>query len=190
MAERLQVRGSALWGRKEWIRRHRGQEGLEQLLPDLSPAGRNVLRSEIDPGAWYNYPLFLDLAVALDRRFGDGDYKLNVEIGRFGAHHNTPKLYSLFIRLGSVDWVLNRAAKLWREHFNAGSLVIHTEKGAPRAEAEIIDWPEPHLAHSYSVVGFAHGVIELSGAKNVVTELVSCRSVGGETTRLRARWDE
>jgi hypothetical protein len=189
MGERLQVRGSALWGRKEWVRRHHGAEGLEGLLPALSPAGRNVLRSDIDPTAWYNYPLFLDLAVALDRRFGDGDFKLNRELGRFGAHHNTPKLYSLFIRMGSVDWVLGRAAKLWREHFNAGSLVVETDEDASRAEAEVVDWPEPHLAHSYSVLGFAIGVIELSGAKNVTGELVSCRSLGGETTRLRVAWE-
>jgi hypothetical protein len=186
----LQVRGSALWARKEWVRHLYGEEGLEKLLAHLSPAGRNLIHAEIDRTQWYNFPLFLDWCIAVDRAFGAGDCKLNAEMARWSAHKNTPSLYSVFIRLGSVDWLLNRSTKLWKEHFNAGTLEVVHEKNATIAEARLTDWPSPHLAHSYSVLGFAVGVIELSGAKNVRGELVSCRSLGGDETLLRVRWGE
>lgn len=186
----LRVRGSALWARKEWVRHEHGEAGLERLLAHLSPAGRNLIHAEVERSEWYNFPLFLDWCVAVDKEFGDGDCKLNIEMARWSAHKNTPALYSVFVRLGSVDWILNKATKLWGEHFNAGSLEVTHEKGVNVADARLVDWPFPHLAHGYSVLGFAMGCIELSGAKNVRGELVSCRSLGGDETLLRVRWGE
>jgi hypothetical protein len=183
----LQVRGSALWGRKEWVRRHHGAEVLQSLRADLSPAGRNLLYDDIQRTEWYNFPLFIEWCEVLDRRFGSGDGRLNVEMSRFSAIENTPRLYHMFIRLGSIDWVLARAEKLWRENFNAGAVSIHRD-GDRLAEAEILDWPSPHITHTYSVLGFAIGVLELSGARDVRGQIVSCRSLGGDRTSLRCTW--
>jgi len=194
MAERrghqLQVRGSALWGRFCWLREHHGDEGFEKLRPHLSPAGRYVLMSEIDRRGWYNFPLFIEYTVQMDKLFGTGDLTLNREIGRWACHLATPRLYSMFIRLGSVDWVLNRAAKLWSEHFTAGSLEIISHKETDFAEAEIVDFPMPHLGHTYAVLGFAMGCVELSGQKNVRGRLKGGRARGGERTILRVDWGE
>lgn len=187
-SQTLQVRGSALWGRKEWVRRNHGAEALQALRTELSPAGRNLLHDDIQRTDWYNFPLFVEWCEVIDRRFGDGDGKLNIEMSRFSAIENTPRLYHMFIRLGSIDWVLARAEKLWREHFSVGAMVIHHEKNASIADAEILDWPMPHLVHSYSVLGFAVGVLELSGATGVSGSVISCRSLGAETTRLRCTW--
>ena len=75
------------------------------------------------------FPLFVGWCEAVDRVFGPGDGTLNIELARFSAHLNTPALYSMFIRLGSVDWVLGKATKLWSENFHAGSFrVEHAKK--------------------------------------------------------------
>ena len=149
-----------------------------------------MLASEIDRRGWYNFPLFIEFTVKMDELFGSGDLTLNQEMARWSCHLSTPKLYSVFIRLGSVDWVLKRAAKLWCEHFNAGSFEILTDKASDYAEAEIVDFPTPHLAHTYAVLGFAMGCVELSGMKNVRGRLVTGRSLGGERSILRVDWGE
>jgi hypothetical protein len=184
----LQVRGSGLWARREWLREHHGDDGAQRLLAELSPAGRLLWRDELDPSGWYNVPLFLEIIVALDRVFGAGDGKLSIELARDSAHRNTKTLYKAFIRLGSVGWVLGRAAKLWSEHFTEGSLVVRTEKDARMAEGEVVDFPIAHLHHTYTVLGFAIGCIEMSGEKNVRGELVSCRSRGADRTVIRVYW--
>ncbi len=79
--QQLQVRGSALWGRLGWLREYHGEEGIEKLRPRLSPAGRYVLASEIDRGGWYNFPLFIEFTVEMDRLFGSGfNYFRNLRI--------------------------------------------------------------------------------------------------------------
>lgn len=186
--QQLQVRGSALWGRVSWLREHHGEEGVAQLSEVLSSSGRYVLRSEIDRRGWYNFPLFVEYAVKMDKLFGSGDFTLNTEIGRWACHLATPALYSMFIRIGSVSWVLNRAARLWREHFNAGSLEVRWPEAAKSAELEIVEFPSPHLAHTHAVLGFAVGCVELSGQQEVRGRVVSCRSHGGDRTVLQLEW--
>src|SRR5688500_18440851 len=135
--QQLQVRGAALWSRREWVRDQHGEAGVRSMLDELSPAGRNLIHNDIDRTAWYNYPLFINFGTVLDRRFGAGDGRLNFELGRYGCHLNMPTIFSMFIRLGSVEWVLQRAAKVWREHFTAGSLEAHALPEGGAAEAEI-----------------------------------------------------
>lgn len=188
----LQVRGAALYARRKWVREHHGQEALEALIPELSAYGRMLMRSDIDKGAWYNYPVFIELGEVLDRRFAAGDLKLNIELGRWGAVENTPNIFKMFIRLGSPEWVMNKAAKLWREHFTEGTAAVThetTDRGGV-AEVEVTDWPVPHLALTYSVLGFSIGAIEMSGAKNVTGEMIACPSLGGDSIRIRIRYED
>ncbi len=185
----LQLKGSAIWARLQWVRESYGENGLEQLKTDLSPAGRNLIHEEIDRTAWYNYPLFIELSTAIDRRWGTGDLSLNMEIGRFSCLRNMPRFYSMFIRWGSVDWVLKRASNLFSTLFSEGTFQALHEPGKPFADGVVEGIHPPHLALCYSITGFAMGCIELSGAKNVRGEILSCRTRGAETCRSRVHWD-
>ena len=184
----LQVRGSALRSRLVWAKEQYGTHGLSQLEKELSPAGRNVLHEQPDPRAWYNFPLFVELGTVMDRLWGAGDLALNIELARFGAHVGTSWLYQPFIRLGSIDWVLARASKLWSELFTAGAFLVKHEPGQSRAEGEIVEFPATHMVLVYSCLGFSMGCIELSGGKNVSGEVVAARARGAERDLLRVAW--
>ncbi len=184
------VRGSSLASRIDWVRQMHGENGLANLIGDLTPAGRNLIHAPVDAKAWYSFPLFLDLSIAIDRRFGKGDYTLLTEIARWGCHRTVPSLYQMFIRMGSVDWVLGKAAKLWNEHFNVGVIEVHRELGQRRAFGEMRDFPRPHLAHCSAVMGFAMGAVELSGEKNVRGSMMSCRALGSERCVARIVWGD
>jgi hypothetical protein len=184
----VQVKGSAIRSRLAWVQEMYGQMGLRDLAGNLSAAGRNLARGDVDPRAWYNLPLFIELCTAIDHRWGKGDLSLNIELARWGAHHNVPRLYKPFIRVGSVDWLLGRATKLWKEHFSGGQVVVRHEPGAKEAEGEILDFPTPSLAIVYSSLGFSIGCVELSGGKDVQGELISARARGGERDLLRLHW--
>lgn len=183
-----QIRSSAMWARRQWVLENHGEEALQELIAAMSPAGRHMLRSDIDPKSWHTYQLFLEFAIKADQMFGAGDGKLNIELARSSAHRNTKSLFKAFIRIGSVNWVLNKASKLWTEHFSAGGFAVITDKPSHTATGEILDWPHPHMCHTYSVLGFAIGCIEMSGEDNVRGEVVSCRSKGAEKTIIRAHW--
>jgi hypothetical protein len=184
----LQVKGGPLKSRLAWAREQYGAHGLRQLEGELSAAGRNLVHGDVDPRAWYNFPLFVELGTAMDRLWGKGDQSLNIELARWNAHAQTPLLYQAFIRVGSVDWVLARASKLWSELFSAGAFVVRHEPGQPRAEGEIVDFPSTHMVLLYSTLGFSMGCLELSGGKNVSGEVVSARARGAERDLVRVTW--
>lgn len=184
----LQVKGSAIRARLLWVKEQYGQHGLRELEAALSAAGRNAVRGDIDPRAWHNWPLYLELCTTIDRKWGQGDGSLNLEMARFSAHVNTPTMYQAFIRLGSVDWVLRKGAKLFSEHFSTGEFVVRHEPGAKVAEGEIVGFPQPHIALLYAVIGFAVGCVELSGGKDVRGEVVSARAYGAERDIGRVTW--
>jgi hypothetical protein len=184
----LQVRGSALRSRLLWVKEQYGTQGLVQLERELSAAGRFVLHENVDPRAWYNFPLFVEIGTVMDRLWGNGELSLNIELGRYGARVGTPWLYQPFIRLGSIDWVLQRASKLWAELFTAGAFLVKHEPGQSRAEGEIVEFPATHMVLVYSCLGFSMGCIELSGGKNVTGEVVSARARGAERDLLRVSW--
>jgi hypothetical protein len=184
----LQVRGSALRARLQWIKDKHGADGLALLERELSAAGRYVLHEHVEPKAWYNLPLFVEVGTVMDRLWGTGDQSLSIELGRYGAHAGVPWLYQPFIRLGSVDWVLARASKLWGELFTAGAFHVRHEPGQLRAEGEIVDFPSSPMVVVYSCLGFSMGCIELSGGKNVTGEVVSARARGAERDLLRVAW--
>lgn len=188
----LQVRGAALYARKRWVLTHHGQQGLDEITAQLGAYGRMLMRSEVDKQAWYNYPLFIELGEVLDRTYGAGDLALNIELGRWGAKLNTPNIFRMFIKLGSPAWIMGKSAELWREHFTEGTMTVShaKEERGGVAVAEITEWPVPHLALSYAVLGFSIAAIEMSGASNVRGELLACRSLGGDSTRLRVRYDD
>lgn len=186
----LQVRGAALYGRRAWVLEHHGQDALDKIIPELGAYGRMLMRSEIDKHAWYNYPLFIEISEVLDRHFGKGDLKLSIELGRWNAKFNMPTVFKMFIKFGSPEWIMNKAASLWSEHFSEGSMTVTYKQGDTEsvADAEITDWPVPSLALSYSVLGFAIASVEMSGAKNVTGDLISCRSLGGDRTHIRVHY--
>jgi hypothetical protein len=187
-AHLVQVKGSTITGRLQWLKEEYGAHGLRELEAELSPAGRALVRGDLDPRGWVNYPLFIEIISTLDRRFGSGDGSLNIEMARFGVHHNTPRFFQAFIKLGSIDWILARASKLWDELFTAGRFVVRHEPGAHKAEGEILDFPAPHLCLTYAALGFCMGAIELSGGKDVQGEVVAARARGAERDLLRVSW--
>ena len=137
-----QIRSSALWARRQWLLENHGEEGMQKLMSRLSAAGRNALRGDLDPKSWQTYPLFLEFAIQADQLFGVGDGKLNIELGRSSAHRNTKTIFKAFIRMGSVNWVLNQASKFWSEHFSEGSFAIMTDKGLKAA----LEWRDAKFA--------------------------------------------
>jgi hypothetical protein len=180
------VKGSALATRVTWVRLNHGQDGVDRLCAQVSPALAEAVKGGIAVARWYPFEQFVELVKTVDRLFGTGDGKLIHELGRFGADANLTTIYRLFFRVGTVRWVMARAARLWHLHYDAGTLELRERPDA--IDLAIQDFPTPDCTHCASVRGWAERSIELSGGEDVTTEMVECRQRGGATCCMRARW--
>ena len=181
------MKGSALATRVTWVRLNHGQAGIERLCEAVSPGLAGAIRDGMVNAAWYPFAEFVELNTRIDELFGKGDGALVKELGRWGAEANMTTIYRLFFKVGTVKWVMARAARLWHLHYDSGRLVMR-ELPSGELELAIEDFPSPACAHCRSVQGWAERSIELSGGEDVRTEISSCRLEGGLVCRLRARW--
>jgi hypothetical protein len=181
------VKGAAITARLRFVRERHGDAGLRRLLDELTPHARAAFDAPVLPQAWVPYDFFVDLGVTADRLFGRGDLALCQEMGRHAAEVNLPTLYRIFYRLGSVQYILRKAAQLWSVHYDSGQLAAF-EEGTNGARLEIVGFERPHRVHCLSVLGWAARSIELSGGVLLEAEEERCRTRGDETCELTVRW--
>jgi hypothetical protein len=181
------VKGAAITARLRFVRERHGDAGLRRLLDEVSPAARAALDARVLPQAWVPYDHFVEVAVTADRLFGRGDLALCQEMGRHAAEVNLPTLYRIFYRLGSVQYILRKAAQLWSVHYDSGQLAA-MEEGAGATRLEIVAFERPHRAHCLSVLGWAARSIELSGGTVLKAEEERCRTRGDESCEIVLRW--
>ena len=159
------VKGSAITSRERWVREHHGAAGERQFLEALDPSHAERLRDGVLRSAWVPFELFLDVNLAADRVFGGGDLAICREMGRYGGTTNLPTLYRIFFRVGSLPFVLKRAARMWDVHYSSGRLSV--TDGPGWARLTIQDFAEPHPALWESVAGWGEATAMLTGHSGV-----------------------
>jgi hypothetical protein len=185
-----QVKGSAITARIKYVRDLHGEPGVRHVKETLAPEHRKVLDGRVLPHAWVPFDLFVDLCTTIDRLYGKGDLSLVKEIGRFAARANLPTLYRIFYVLGSPEFILGRAPRLWDVHYDSGRLETSfaIKDGRRVAALKIIDFATPHRVHCLSVAGWAEQSVELSGGKSVELTETGCRASGGSKCELVVSW--
>jgi len=171
-----------------WVQLEHGEAGLQRLIAQSSPDLRIRLENGFHKARWYPFDLFIELNLVIDRLFGSGDLGLVRTLGRFGADANLTTIYRLFYKLGSVQWILGRAVRLWSAHYDSGYLEVAT-RGPKQATLRMRGFATPHPAHCRSVAGWAERSIELSGGKRTALVETRCRNNGDELCQLDATWD-
>src|SRR4051812_24453617 len=121
------VRGSAILTRVAFVKERYGDDGWKRLQPLLAAPTRQTLAGTIENRSWHPFEAFVDLNVRIDGLFGRGDYRLCYEIGAYGADRNMNTLYRVFFKLGSVTFIMGKAAALWSEHYDSGRLISGSE---------------------------------------------------------------
>jgi hypothetical protein len=181
------VKGSALASRLLWVRLGHGEAGLERLEAAASPALQPVLVNGVAMARWYPFEVFIELIEVIDRLFGKGDLSLVKELGRFGADANLKTVYRLFYKVGTVRWILGRAARLWGAHYDSGEMLI-VEDAPGLGILEIAGFDSPHRIHCLSVAGWAERSVEISGGKDALVEDIACRARGDAQCLFRVTW--
>ena len=182
------VKGSAFHSRLSWLRLKGGEEGVRRIQEQVSAELAEILDEGVRMADWYSFDAYVEFNLALDRTFGQGDLALVKALGRHGADANLTTVYRLFLKVGTVKWILARATRIWGMHYDTGQLLIREFPGK-EVELEIINFASPHRVHCLSVQGWAERASELSGAENVRLTEVGCRASGDERCRFRITWE-
>jgi hypothetical protein len=183
------VKGSSFASRVLWVRLNHGADGIDRLAAQCTPELRALVEQGVKMANWYPFDQFIELNTTIDRVFGKGDGALVRQLGYHGADANLATIYRLFYRVGSVMWLLGRAARLWNAHYDSGRLEVRARgAGGGEAELDIIDFESPSCVHCDAVTGWCQRSIEMSGGQATTVERTQCRRDGAQLCRIRARW--
>ena len=182
------MKGSALASRFAWVEKHRGSAGLGELARGASDDLSDLIERGAVMSKWYPFELFIELNAHLDTVFGNGDLGLIRELARFGADANLTTIYRLFYRVGTVKWLLSRATRLWKLHYDSGSFDLEwTLENS--VIGEISNFETPHPIHCIAVMAWAERSVELSGGTGVFAEELSCRARGDDACKFSLSWE-
>jgi len=183
------VKGSALASRVLWVQLEHGPAGLARVREAASPPLAETLAAGVAKARWYPLDQFFELNVLIDRLFGRGDLELVKELGRHSAEANLTTIYRLFYKVGTAQWILGRAIRLWSVHYDSGFLEV-VSRGARSAIVRIHAFAVPDRTHCLSVLGWCERSLELSGARILSSSIHKCRKQGGSACTLRARLEK
>lgn len=181
------MKGSALTSRILWVQLEHGEGGYKRLLTQVSPELKSTIEHGIHKAHWYPFDQFVELNLVLDRLFGRGDLGIIKQLGRYGADANLKTIYRLFYKVGTVQWILGRAVRLWGAHYDSGYLEVAT-RGAQAAVLRLRGFATPHKAHCLSVQGWVERSVELSGGEHATVNESKCRTRGDDLCQLDIAW--
>lgn len=180
------MKGAAVSARLDWVKRFHGAR-WDEFFGALGGGTRRDLLEGVIKTEWVPVPVVIDILLTGDRLFGKGDLGICKAMGAHASEVNLPTLYKLFYRIGSVDYILSKAALLWPITHDTGKAAL--VRIAPRhARYEITGYGQPHIAICRSIEGFMHKTLELTGAKVDSISEVTCVTRGDACCGYEARW--
>ena len=161
----MNVKGSAIISSINFIKDKFGDEGLDKIKESLTDKEREILSEIILQPIWYPLDLYVNLTHKIDSILGTGDLSIAKDIGKYEAEHDLKTIYRIFYVLGSPEFIIKQAAKIFSTYFQDGDLRI-AESDKNNAIAELYNFPSLDQAVLHRISGFMEKTLELSGGKN------------------------
>lgn len=159
----MHVKGTGILSTLEFIKMKFGDDAIEKIMPKLSEEEQEVLNGAIVNPEWYPFSIYVNLTRYMDQVFGVGDLTLAKEIGLWAAEHDLKTVYRVFYKLGTPQFIIKQAGRIFSTYFDRGKLnIVESEKG--RVVAELEDFPvDVHPAFLQRVCGSMEKMLLLSG---------------------------
>jgi hypothetical protein len=185
----VEVKGSALGSIREFVMNEFGREGFDRWLDALPDLSRGLHAAAIRLDSWYPLrEMMIEPTEKICELFYGGDIRGAWEGGRFSADFALHGIYRLFVKLGSVESLINRASLIFSTYYKPSALRV-AESAKNRVSMQITLFPEMHTIVERRIGGWMERAVEISGQKNVKVEIAQSLTVGDPCTEFVATWD-
>ena len=157
------VRASLMLARFDWIRKNHGAPAIETVLSALGRSHANAIRGAVTASQWVPFDAFVAFVEKVDVVLGRGDLGLVRPLARYAARANLPTLYKIFYKVGSLDYIISKAAAVWSAHYDSGHASTGTLASGHRFRVE--RFATPHRVHCMTIQGWAEETAVLVGVK-------------------------
>lgn len=152
------VKGTAVLPAVKLLRKNR-----EKAEPHMDSIARKMCEQRVLPGSWYPMEQADPVMQAVTKLIGGSDRNAMEVIGSFLATSDLQGVYSNIVYPGDVAKTLRRAALLWRNYFDTGTL--HYEQPDPGKQEAIYRLENclEKIPYCNGIIGMAKVAIEVAG---------------------------
>lgn len=158
---------------------------LDRVLARLDRELAEELRRVILPMTWLPLAAYVELLRAAERELG-ADGALAIRVGRATADRELTSTHRLFMQGATPSVAVERIPLFFRAYHAPGRAVL--EHGAAGTKIEIEGLYPDTLVHALAMSGFYQRLLELTGARDVRANVLTCRERGDEATVTSLRW--
>lgn len=181
------VKGTAIVASMRYVTERFGQGALTALLRGLPEECRREFEAGILVSTWYPMVLFLRFMQEAEKRHGAEEPDLVRRMGRASAEYGLKTVYKIFFKVGSPEFIIQRAARVFGSYYDTGNLkVLETSRGRALLELEGF-FGAPQFCDR--ILGWMERTVELAGAKNLRASHSLCTHRGDAVCRFEGIWD-
>jgi hypothetical protein len=187
----MNIKGSTLIPRLEYLQKQATEEQMEKVYKRLRPPLVEVLKTGIMATRWYPVEDMLALSSAMDVVLGQGDKKLIWELGRFSAEFAARGIYKIFYKFGSPEWIIKKTLSVWRQYYDAGEVRVieKNSNGVHGLRICISGLSGVPSTLWLSIGGWVEKSLELSGGKNVKAVIAETLQTPGTNCEIDLTWN-
>jgi hypothetical protein len=160
-----EVSGLAVQTLPMFLRDKYGDEAYRRWFDSLPPDSRNIYEKPIAIKEWYILDdSYLEPMKKMCTMFYNGKERGAWEVGRHSADYALKGILKVFIKLGSVNSFIKRAAAVISNYYKPGTIeVMENKKG--RAVLRLTGFTEIHQLLENRIAGWMERALEISGCK-------------------------
>ncbi|MEJ2627006.1 MAG: hypothetical protein P8078_00395 [bacterium] len=185
--KRMQVKGSSIMAVPAFVKAtfpDRYKEWLKALTPEAQQIQKDVIL------ATNLYPLYyamVDPTQKICDVFYNGGTQGAWESGKFSASWAQKGIYKFFFKIGSPQFIIERAARVFSSYYPEGELRV-TESDSNRVVLQIVKFPEPYRILDFDMAGWMDGTMELLRCSQGKVEITKSMAQGDPVTEFVATW--
>jgi len=161
---------------------------FDEWISSLPPKSRNIHSKRIIPGLWYpSYDAIVAPTEKVIDMFYNGDKIASWEMGQFNASVTLTRIYSLFIKIATPEFLIKRTAAIMHTFYRpAKAEALKNKKGAI---LRITEFGEPNYLLELGIGGFIERALEICGCKFVKIEIKKSLAKGDNCTEYMGTWE-
>lgn len=184
----MEVKGSVLQTIPMFLKKNFGRNGYERWLAALSPETANIYGVTLSSSQWYplRETLEIPMKICCDMFYG-GDFRGAHESGRFNADYSLKGAYAIFMKMGSVRFIMERAAKILPMYYRPSTLGVANITNNS-CDLLVSSFPEMSKIIEHRIAGWVEAALEIHGCTEISIVVRESLTEGAELTRYMVSW--
>lgn len=184
----MEVKGSVLLTIPMCIKKQFGRDGHDRWIDALDADTANAYGVTMSSSKWYPLREYLEtpMQICCDQFYG-GDIRGARDLGRFNAEYSLKGAYAIFMKVGSVRFIMGRAAKILPMYYRPSTLGVINATDTS-CELLVSSFPDISPIIEHRIAGWVEGALEIHGCTDIEVAIEESLAEGAPHTRFRASW--